>query len=217
MTTQASDFDSIIFDYGGVILNIDLQRSADAFSRLGFQQSYRPDQSPPPSELFMMLEKGLISPAGFYQTIRDISGWNISDEDLENAWNALILDMPPSRIRLLEKLKIKYRIFLLSNTNEIHYRNYVSQLKEVFGYNSFNDLFEQVFLSFEMGLIKPGREIFDTVIQKARLVPSRTLFIDDSHKNIETARAAGLQAFWLQPGLEITGCFDPESLEFKPE
>jgi putative hydrolase of the HAD superfamily len=122
----------------------------------------------------------------------------VSDASIDKAWNALLLDIPPERIRLLEQLRNHYRIFLLSNSNKIHYDQYVSDFRATFGYNDFDALFEKAWFSFNIGLKKPHRVIFDYVAEHSNLVPAETLFIDDTLMHVQGAAEAGLHAHHLR-------------------
>ncbi|MDI3478202.1 MAG: glucose-phosphatase [Thermoanaerobacterium sp.] len=110
---------NIIFDFGGVILNIDFQRSIEAFQALGIGKDPSFFFEFGQSEIYSNLEKGLISEKDFYDHIRRVSGVQASDEDLRRAWDAVLLDMPEERVELLKKVRQHYRIFLLSNTNDV--------------------------------------------------------------------------------------------------
>ena len=204
---------NIIFDYGGVILNIDHQLPIQAFYELGLQDFGSLYSHAIQSHLFDHLETGKIYPVEFYQQIREISGLELTNHQIETAWNTIILDMPEHRIRLLEKLKLKYRLFLLSNTNIIHYKVYSKQLLEQYGYH-FEDLFEKVYFSFKLGIKKPDPEVFHLLIRENHLIPSETLFIDDSNQNILGAKSIGLKSLLLLDGTDVSNLFDPQSMEF---
>lgn len=205
---------NIIFDYGGVILNIDYQKTVDAFRNLGLNDFDRLYSQALQVDLFDRLEKGLLTPADFYHSIRDISGLNLPDSRIEEAWNSIILDMPPHRISLLEKVRRHYRIFLLSNTNEIHCRVYTAQLKEKYGYGDFSELFEKVYFSFRIGMKKPDPVIFQLVLTENNLNPVETLFIDDSVQHIKAAELSGLKTCFLEDYKEVSDLFTKDGLLF---
>ena len=119
----------------------------------------------------------------------------------------MLLDIPPERIRLLESLKIRYRIFLLSNSNEIHYHSYLSRFREKFGYEDFDSLFEKAYFSFRLKLQKPDPAIFKLVLANHSLNPVETLFIDDSPQHVEAARNLMIQGLLLDPGTDVTLLF----------
>lgn len=189
---------NIIFDYGGVIINIDFKLTINAFKELGFVNVEECVFQSKGSDLLVKMEKGIISIKEFMNEIRQISKQSYTDEQIENAWNALLLDMPVERIKLIEKLKLKYRVFLLSNTNIIHYNKYLVSLQKDFSYSNFNNLFEKAWFSHDLGMIKPTKEIYDFVLKDASLLPGETIFIDDSEINIKGAKSAGLKVYHLK-------------------
>ena len=201
---------NIIFDFGGVICNIDISLTEQAFLSLGFRKS---DNHYPLTEketFFEKFETGLISPEMFRQTLKSYFDRPVTGEEIDTAWNALLLDIPESRIRLLKKLRMKYRLFLLSNTNQIHFEHYLKGLQETYGFEGFHNLFEKAYFSHQIRLRKPSREVFEFVIEDSAMVPGETLFIDDSIQHIQGARMTGLLAYHLQPGEDITDLFSPE-------
>jgi glucose-1-phosphatase len=203
---------NIIFDFGGVILNIDFNLTVEAFEALGIENARAKLLDASTSEILHMTETGKISPASFYDYIRNISSTFLSDDEIRNAWNKLLLDLPEENILLLRKIKSQFRIFLLSNTNLIHYNKYSEDLKIVHGVNSFEEIFEKAWFSFRIGLAKPDTSIFYYALHDAGLKPEETLFIDDSEENIEAARKTGLQTYLLKKGTKLTSLFDSLSL-----
>ncbi|MFH1160968.1 MAG: HAD family phosphatase [bacterium] len=206
---------SIIFDFGGVICNIDISITEKAFSALGLRKFDNAYSVTERDTFFGRFENGLITPDQFRETLKKYVGRRVTDAEIDSAWNALLLDMPEPRIALLKKLRTKYRLFLLSNTNQIHYEHYLKDLQAVHGCMDFTDLFEKAYFSHQIGLKKPFREVFDFVLKDTGLSAGETLFIDDSIKHIEGARKAGLQAYHLKKGEDITDLFSPE-MQFLP-
>lgn len=201
---------NIIFDLGGVILNIDYQKTIDAFESLGisnFDQKYSQAKQSP---LFDDLETGRITPDVFRESLRLYLNTSVSDELLDQAWNALLLDFPEERLRLLGKLKKKYRTFLLSNTNAIHYSEYSSRLQKQFGIPNLSSYFEKEYYSHEIGLRKPDPEVFEFVLNSNNLSIDETLFIDDSYQHIHSASDMGIQTVWLNNGKTIIELFKDE-------
>ncbi len=198
---------NIIFDYGGVIINIDFRLTIDAFKKLGFVNTEEVIFRAEGSEILLQMEKGILSHNNFYNEIRRISNLSLTNKEIEDAWNALLLDMPQKRIQILEKLKTNYRIFLLSNTNSIHYDHYRAQLQDKFGYPDFNFLFEKAWFSFNLGLTKPDKNIFQFVLKDAGLDPKETLYIDDLENNVMAAEKEGIKGYFLKPGEDILNLF----------
>ena len=203
MTIQPDSVRNIIFDYGGVIMNIDFMKSAMAFAELGMENPAGLVAMYTGAPLFDDLEKGMITPARFRDELRKLFGKDIPDEELDKAWNALLLDIPPARIQFLQKLQTRYRTFLLSNSNIIHYESFVGLLQQQFGLKDFNALFEKAYFSFDLGLRKPDPEIYLHVLKTHSLKAEETLFIDDSKTNTDAAAALGMQVVELKAGEEF--------------
>lgn len=193
---------NIIFDLGGVILNIDPQLTFDALKKLGMNGSFQDEKDA--MKYFFDLEKGHSTPVAFRGFIRKMIGDEIDDQDIDAAWTAMLLDIPADRIRYIEGLRKDYRVFLLSNTNEIHRLKFHRIFEESFGY-SFDQLFERNHYSHEMGLRKPDPEIFKVVLNENNLISSETLFIDDIQENVQAAESVGMRGLNILPGtlLEI--------------
>ena len=196
---QVSSIRNIIFDLGGVILNIDAKLTFDAFSKLGWNGSRGEEMVHQSKELFYDLEKGNASLEAFHHHFRRLINQNIQNEEIDEAWTAMILDIPSDRVKYLEALRKKYRIFLLSNTNEIHKVKFHREFKENYGF-SFYDLFERNHYSHEMGKRKPDTEIYLQVLEENQLVPGESLFIDDLEENVLAAESVGIQGLHIQPG-----------------
>ncbi|MCZ2223588.1 MAG: HAD family phosphatase [Chitinophagales bacterium] len=193
-----SNIKNIIFDFGGVLLNIDYTLTERAFINLGvnnFSALYNQHKA---SELFEQLETGKITPESFYTIFRNISNMQLTNEQIKNAWNAMLLNLPKERIQFLQKLKSKYKIFLYSNTNEIHYNCFIKTANLVSPNHNFNNLFIKTYYSHLCGFRKPYTESYINILQEQGLNPKETLFIDDTLINIEGAEKAGLQVLHLQ-------------------
>ncbi len=188
---------NIIFDLGGVILNIDFKQTELAFAKLGIGNfnAYYTLQSVSP--LFEQLELGLITPEAFYDQFRIIVNVSITNEEIQDAWNALLLDFPPERITWLEQISKKYKIYLLSNTNQIHYDAFIKLFDEQIGNKSLNEYFIKPYYSHEINLRKPSKKCFEFVLNKENLIADETLFIDDSETNIKAAKTVGLNTIHL--------------------
>ncbi len=201
---------NIIFDLGGVILNIDFNRAAEAFKDLGVKNFSSLYSRAIQSNLFIDLELGVISDKDFYAAIRKLSGISISDEDIKMAWNKLILDFPKNRLDLLIELSKNYRLFLLSNTNKIHYDAYQNDLRQNYGIDGLESLFEECYFSHDIALRKPNADCFNYVLEKNNLIAEETLFIDDTTVNIEAAIAVGLKPLYINidNGDDIIKYFD---------
>ncbi|NJM14238.1 MAG: HAD family phosphatase [Bacteroidales bacterium] len=179
---------NIIFDWGGVILNIDYSLTSLAFKKLGIQNIDDHFSQLKQTPLFDDFETGRLSAGDFRNSIKKHLDEDTTDYQIDMAWSAMLLDTPAQRVKLLEKVKQQYRIFLLSNTNEIHELFYIPILDRQLGNGYFFRLFEKVYLSHKIGMHKPQASAFNLVIGENQLKPSETLFIDDSPQHIEAAR-----------------------------
>lgn len=198
MQLKPSEFKNIIFDFGGVILNLDYQRTIVAFQELGitdFEKSYSQLNQ---SDLFDQFERGEISPNQFRIGLRTAFSAPVSDGQLDEAWNAMLLDLPVERLRVLEKLHSEKRISMLSNTNEIHVEAFESAMNKTHGIQNLSGFFDHVYYSCRVGMRKPEERIFEYVIKEQNYNPSETLFIDDSPQHIEGAKRVGLHAYHLR-------------------
>ena len=190
---------NIIFDWGGVITNLSFDATINAFKKYGvpdFEKYYCKDYQ---SDLFQRHEAGAITPTEFRDELRKIIPDKITDEDMDAAWFAILLDTPKDNLNLLSLIKNQYRIFLLSNTNSIHVDRYDKIFESQFNLTGgLRSLFEKAYYSHEIGMRKPDEEIFHFVLEDSKLKPQETLFIDDSIQNINAAKRLGIKTFHLQ-------------------
>ncbi len=194
---------NIIFDFGNVLLNIDPARSAKAFTELGIKEGVDFWGSRSSSDLLIGLEKGSITPDEFRKGAMEMLVPGVTPQQVDEAWNALLLDFPPKRVEKLKALKLQYRLLLLSNSNQIHYECFMSRFEKEYGF-PLNDLFEKLWFSHQVGMVKPNQEIFRFVLSDAGLNPAETLFIDDTLVHVEAARKLGINAVHLEPGMDVT-------------
>lgn len=199
--------DAIIFDFGGVLIEVDYNATVVAFRELGvgnFDELYSQAAQ---SNLFDAIETGNISPQRFINEILHLLPPNTSPNVVVAAWNAMIKTVPEFTIELLEKLRSQTkRIFLLSNTNALHIPIALKEWQKVSDKSPY-DLFDKVYLSHEIHMRKPNVEIFEYVIKEQGLDPSKTLFIDDSIQHISGAQKAGLMTHHLQSMNELQSLF----------
>lgn len=182
----------MIFDLGGVIINLNTQLTIQAFAQLTGKSPQQIIDFSNAHPGFHAYEKGEISDDDFRSVIRELSTAELEDYEIDNAWNAMILDLPLERIHLLQNLKEHFSVYLLSNTNFIHMHR-VNEVRSEAGHPEFNTLFHQDYYSHLMGKRKPDAATFDQVIQEQNLNPKEVLFLDDSLANIEGAQRLGLQ------------------------
>ena len=198
--------DTLIFDFGGVLINIDYQRTIDAFKDFGmldFEERYSQAAQ---STLFNDFETGKISTQRFVNELLQNLPSGISANRVVKAWNAMILDVPPAAVELLKSLQGSYRLFLLSNTNEIHIPKAMAEWSKV-SQDSFESQFERVYYSHQIGMRKPNREVFEFVCLENTIDPNKALFLDDSIQHVLGARAAGLHAIHLTSEVPLASVF----------
>lgn len=197
MIIDVNNYKNIIFDLGGVILNIDYTLTEKAFSKIGINDFKTLFSQAQQTQLFDNYEKGFISSNDFRSKLKKYLLKNTTDNEIDTAWNAMLLNLPQERIELLNKFKQTHRTFLLSNTNDIHIKAFNSYLKKEFKLADLSSLFEKMYLSYEIGMRKPDAEIFEFVLKENDLKSSETLFIDDSIQHIATAKKLGITTYWL--------------------
>lgn len=193
----------IIFDLGGVLINLDYSLTEQAFIRAGvkdFSSLYSQMQQ---TDLFDKLETGKIGRAEFVAAMQEAAGNGITEAQVLDAWNALLLDFPLRRLQILQQLRLYHDLFLLSNTNEIHEETFNGILLREHGIPNIGVFFDKVYLSHRVGLRKPMREIFERVLDDNGLSAQHTLFIDDSPQHIEGAKLTGIQTIYLEKGMTI--------------
>ena len=204
---------NIIFDYGNVIFNIDFTKVQQAWKNLGINNAdefYGHRQQDP---VFNLLERGEISNTAFRDRIRELAQKpNLTDQQIDDAWNAIFVGIPAGNHKLLLKLKAKYRTFLLSNINAIH-EDYVNRhLKSEYNIDNNDQFFEKVYYSHLVGKRKPEAAIFEQVLKENNLDPAETLFIDDSPQHLETAKQLGIKTFLMTAPDTIQKFFEREKL-----
>ncbi len=193
---------NIIFDLGGVILNIDVRKTQKAFTSLGVKNIEEVFRMGHVESFFKSYEVGAIDDSQFINSIQKAAGIQVAPEIVVEAWNALLLDFPPERINFIKELKSKYRLFLLSNTSALHHVRFHEIFNEEFG-GSLDDLFDKAYYSHIIKLHKPNTAAYQLIVDENGLTPGETLFIDDSAANVEGAEKAGLKALHLSNGKTI--------------
>lgn len=190
------DFDALIFDLGGVIINLDYNRTIHAFEDLGMGNFHEVYSQAAQTNLFDDLETGKISAQRFINSLLPYLRSGTTPNMVVHAWNAMILNVPIEKLQLLTELKEKYPVYLLSNTNELHVPVVRREWAKVTSL-PMEHYFNRIFFSNEVHLRKPDRSIFEYVCSEEGLNPARTLFIDDSIQHIRGAEEFGLQTIHL--------------------
>jgi glucose-1-phosphatase len=184
---------NIIFDLGGVLLNLDYQLTKEAFVQLGVQDYDNHFTQADQVTLFDAFETGKISEQEFHKELRKLTGINFYEEEILIAWNAMLLDFPIQRKNLLLNLKKHFKTSLLSNTNETHIRAFTKTIQKDIGLEALDPLFHSVYYSSEIGLRKPTEEAFKYVLEQNNYVAEETLFLDDSAQHLVGAKKCGIR------------------------
>ena len=198
---------NIVFDLGGVLVDLDFKSAINGLQKAGFANGKEQLQAFDREGIFQKFELGEMTAEEFRTAIRENSSVELTDEEVDALWNAMLLEVPREKLELILHLRGKYMVYLLSNTNSIHW-DYVC--KNAFNYRGFrvNDYFEETFLSYEMHLAKPDKAIFEKVLQDANLLPEETLFIDDSEANCKAAEEVGIHAHHYHIGYDLKEIFE---------
>ena len=198
---------NIVFDLGGVLLDLDFKAAINGLQKAGFANVKEQLQTFDREGIFQKFELGEITAEEFRTAIRKNSMLTLTDEEVDALWNAMLLEVPREKLELILDLRGKYMVYLLSNTNTIHW-DYAC--KNAFNYRGFRvkDYFEETFLSYEMHLAKPDKAIFEKMLQDANLLPEKTLFIDDSEANCQVAASLGIQVHHYRIGDDLKEIFE---------
>lgn len=212
-TTIMQNIKNIIFDYGNVIFNIDFTKVQQAWKNLGISNAHEFYGHRQQDPVFNLLERGEITNTAFRDRIRELAHKpDLTDQQIDDAWNAIFVGIPAGNHELLIKLKAKYRTFLLSNINAIHYDYVHEYLKSEFGIPDNSQFFEKTYYSHLTGKRKPEAAIFEQVLTENSLEPAETLFIDDSPQHLETAKHLGMQTYLMTAPDTIQKFFEREKL-----
>lgn len=198
---------NVVFDLGGVLINLDFDRCLDAFRKAGFRDVEKQVCQSEVKGLFSRFEVGTITPEEFREAIRKDSDTPLTDCEIDAMWNLVLLDIPREKLDLLLKLRERYMVYLLSNTNRIHW-DYACE--QMFNYRGFrvDDFFEDTFLSFEMHKAKPDKDIYVQMMKEANILPEETFFIDDTEANCLAAASLGIQTHHYQMGEDLSSLFE---------
>ena len=188
---------NIIFDLGGVILDIDESIVYKELEKMGISTSELA-QSKEFIDIMSKFDTGIYTAPTFRKKTKALLGQDkMTDQRFDAIWNAMLLDIPRERIEAIEKVKKHYKIFLMSNSNVIHYDLYVRDLQLRFGYNEFDELFNKSYFSFAEHLEKPDPRFFELILDHEGLLPEETLFIDDTAANIKVAKSLGINTYHI--------------------
>lgn len=204
---QYNNISTLIFDLGGVIVDLDLAKCIQNFKELGLENIEQYLSNFGQKDFFMQFEKGQIGIPAFRNEIRKLAGTELSDVQIDKAWCSFLTQIPVEKLHLLSELKKKYRLLLLSNTNPLHIETAVAAEFSKTG-KTMQDFFDKCYLSYEMGMVKPDVEIFEALLTDAQVKAEECLFLDDGKKNIDTAAALGIQTYWVKPDENLNFLLD---------
>jgi len=208
MKPDLTNIKNIIFDLGKVLLNLDFNASIVAFQKLGLKTDVLDNKQAYSDPVFYELEVGKVTPEEFCNRVRKVlNNPNASDLQIEDAWYSMILDVPASRVKVVQDLSKNYNVYLFSNTNKIHIDRLHRAFKAEHGID-FPSLFVKDYYSHEIHERKPDLSSYKKVIELSGVNPEESIFIDDLEKNIIGAQQSGLKTFWLKEGMELTTVFD---------
>lgn len=200
-------FDAILFDIGNVLIDIDYNRAIVRFqemAKIDFRSivSYHTQIS-----LFNDFEKGKISSNDFVAELKKFLHDDVSDQQIIDAWNLILLRYPKEKIELLQRLKNDFRIYALSNINELHITEIDKNVQQLYGINAFRDLFHHAFYSNEVGFRKPEEELYAIVLEQLKIAPKNILFIDDKEENLVPAKVLGIATVHLKQPEDLYSIF----------
>ncbi len=200
---KMAEIKNIIFDLGGVLINLDFNKPVLSFRELGFPHFENMYSQFKVDQLFEKLETGKITEEEFYIVLKKVGINRLTNDDIKNAWNSMLLDFREKSLDFLKELKKDRRLFLLSNTNIIHYDAFNIILEKQTGLKTLDPLFSKAWYSHLIGMRKPNEDIYNFVLNDAGITAGETLFIDDTNPNIVTAKKMGFKTRLLLPGEKI--------------
>jgi FMN phosphatase YigB (HAD superfamily) len=194
---------NIIFDLGGVIIDIDYKRTIEAFRKLGAVDIDIVYSQSKQDSLFDEFETGKINSKHFREQLQNKLGIIVTDVEFDFAWNAMLLDLPLERLMFTKSLRGNYHVSLFSNTNDIHLREVFQICSRQNGVNNFGSFFDKEYYSHVFGKRKPNKDAFLAILEENGWQASETLFVDDSPQHILGAQEAGLQTIHITSGMSI--------------
>ncbi len=185
-------YKAIIFDLGGVIVNLDQDRTIRSFKRLNIDLDEVNEKLP----VFNQYETGHVNTETFIQTIKAELKGNASDLEISSAWNNMILNVTIDRIEVLKELRKSYKLFILSNTNELHIQEFIKLFETDHPNESWENLFDKIYYSHQIGLRKPNEEAWHLILKENNLQANETIFIDDTRMHFKAADNIGIKSIW---------------------
>lgn len=209
-------YEAIVFDLGGVVIDLDRSRCIRAFQALGCDDIEADLDQYTQKGDFFGLESGLLSEAEFMDRMRPRCPRANDDVTIENAFNEFLVDLPVERLRAIRKLRSLCRTFALSNTNPVMYNSWIDRAFRADGL-AIGDYFNGIITSFAEHCCKPDTRIFRVLIDRYRLDPAHVLYLDDSPANIEAAASIGLQAVRVSPEHDMLAIIRETIEQWEPQ
>lgn len=191
---------NIVFDLGGVLIELDHTQAVRRFKEIGVEDAEELLDPYEQKGIFLEVENGAITVEEYCQKLREHTGKELSYEEIKYAWLGFIVDVPQYKLDYLLKLRKQYNVYLLSNTNPIIQDGWARTKAFSSAGCPIGDYFDKMYTSYEVGVTKPDRKIFDFMIKDSGLVPSETLFVDDAKSNVEVGRSLGFQTYQPENG-----------------
>jgi glucose-1-phosphatase len=198
-----SNISTLIFDFGGVLIDLDMNQSILNFKKLGVENVENYLSNFGQSGFFMQLEKGEISAEEFRSEIRKMTTNTITDKEIDDAWNAFLVRIPSEKLDIVYQLRKKFRVIMLSNTNAIHFP-YAERTFFSYKNRSIDEYFDKCYRSYDMKMAKPDAEIFEAILSQEQVAPNQCLLLDDGPKNIEQAQKLGFQTYFVDPKEDLS-------------
>jgi glucose-1-phosphatase len=198
-----SNISTLIFDFGGVLIDLDMNQSILNFKKLGVENVENYLSNFGQSGFFMQLEKGKISTEEFRSEIRKLTTNTITDKEIDDAWNAFLVRIPSEKLDIVYQLRKKFRVIMLSNTNAIHFP-YAERTFFSYKNRGIDEYFDKCYRSYDMKMAKPDAEIFEAILSQEQVAPNQCLLLDDGPKNIEQAQKLGFQTYFVDPKEDLS-------------
>ncbi|MEM7548624.1 MAG: HAD family phosphatase [Bacteroidota bacterium] len=205
LAVELNGVNAIIFDLGGVIINLDTSRTFDRLQNMASNVNKSTElENLYNKGFFNEYERGNISDPEFRKELSKVFQFNEDQlHEIDEAWNAMLLDIPSSRIDLVKRLKAGYEVYVLSNTNQIHIDKFNKILFNSVGETDLDHIFHKAYYSHRTGYRKPEKEIYQLVLDQHELHSGSTLFVDDNPHNIEAAQSLSLKTLHIPEGDDI--------------
>lgn len=197
------NINTLIFDFGGVIVNLDLPQCVLNFKALGIEDIDKYLSNFGQSGFFLAFEKGIIGVEEFRNEIRKLTPNPLTDSQIDAAWCSFLCDIPDKKFEILLALRKKFRLVVLSNTNPLHIEISASGEFSRVG-KTISDFFDKCYFSYEMRMVKPDNEIFESLLASEQVEANQCLFFDDGIKNIEKARSLGIQTYLVKENEDLS-------------